>query len=294
MTRRVAETGNRAFWTLVGASSALRTAAFHGVCCLAMVVMAAVRDGGIAALWTSRLDLLPGVLVLVITGIGMAKGAWSLGRSLRHTSRFVRTVRRRRIPAPAELQAAADRTGIGARIRVVAASRPFALTYGLHRPRVLVSTGLLEALSEDELDAVLVHEHAHVRNHDPLKNLFARVIPARHFYLPGMAWLRQRFTMGRELAADRSAVAHRGTAALAGSLLKVSEGPAWVRSVPAAAMASDELLAVRIVQLETGMEPPMPKAGRKARAAAAAVALAFVTACGWSAFVIAHSMPGCK
>ncbi len=67
------------------------------------------------------------------------------------------------------------------------------------------SSGLAATLSDAELAAVLSHEREHLRSHDPLKNVLARAIPARHFYLPALARLRERFTAGRELAADRVA-----------------------------------------------------------------------------------------
>lgn len=293
MTVRPRDTGNRAFWTLVGISLALRILLAFGVCCLAMVVWTAVRDDGVTTLWTSRPDLIPGVLILILTSVGALKGAWSLGRSLWHIRTFTHTVRRYRRPVPSELRALTDRLRIGSRIRVIATSRPFALTYGPRRPLILVSTGLLNALNEKELAAVLAHERAHLRNRDPLKTLCARVLLARHFYLPGMARLRHRFTMGRELAADRRAVEDHGTAALAGSLLKVSEGPAWARAAPAAAMAGDELLSARITQLETGTEPPPPRSSLAARTGAALSATAFASACVWTTLVIGQSPLGC-
>ncbi|WP_433473672.1 M56 family metallopeptidase [Spirillospora sp. CA-142024] len=293
MIGRSVDTGSRSFWALVGISLVLRAVVAYGVCCLAMVVWTVIRDDGPTALWTSRSDLIPGVLILVLTVAGLLAGTWSLGRSLWHTCLFGRDLSRHRTVVPAELQSLAGRLGIGAQIRVVAASRPFAFTYGIAQPRVLVSTGLLKALTERELAAVLTHERAHVRGRDPLKTLFAGAIPARHFYVPGLVRLRHRFTAGRELAADRAAIAAHGTAALASSLLKVSEGPAWARSVPAAAMASDALLAMRITQLETAAEPQQPRAGTLARIGTATSVLAFVAACAWSAVVVAQAMPGC-
>ncbi|MEU5991921.1 M56 family metallopeptidase [Spirillospora sp. NPDC047418] len=287
------DTGNRAFWTLVGISLALRILLAYGVCCLAMVIWTAVRDDGVTTLWTSRPDLIPGVLILALTSVGTLKGAWSLGRSLWHIRTFTHTVRRYRSPVPSELRALTDRLRIGSRIRVIATSRPFALTYGPRRPRILVSTGLLNALNEAELAAVLAHERAHLGSRDPLKTLCTRVLLARHFYLPGVSRLRHRFTVGRELAADRRAVAQHGTTALAGSLLKVSEGPAWAKAAPAAAMASDDLLSARITQLETGTEPPLPRLGLVGRAGAVLSVAAFAAACVWTALVIDQTTPGC-
>jgi Zn-dependent protease with chaperone function len=75
-------------------------------------------------------------------------------------------------------------------------SSPFALTYGALRPRVLASTGLAETLTGAELAAVLAHEREHLRGRDPLKNVLARAIPARYFYLPALAGQQARFTAG--------------------------------------------------------------------------------------------------
>ena len=54
-----------------------------------------------ATFWTSRPELLPTMLLVLLTGIGTLREAWSLGRSLWHTSRFARTARLHRIAVPA-------------------------------------------------------------------------------------------------------------------------------------------------------------------------------------------------
>ncbi|WP_132058806.1 M48 family metalloprotease [Halorussus amylolyticus] len=56
---------------------------------------------------------------------------------------------------------------------------PNSLTVGGPRSAtVVVSTGLLDALSEDELDAVLAHELAHLRNRDATVMTLATFLPA--------------------------------------------------------------------------------------------------------------------
>jgi hypothetical protein len=52
-------------------------------------------------------------------------------------------------PAPAFLQNEAAALGLATRLDVVAGADAFAITYGLIRPRILVSTGLAAALSAD-------------------------------------------------------------------------------------------------------------------------------------------------
>jgi Zn-dependent protease with chaperone function len=290
---RVPDTGNRAFWALVAVSVLARAVLGYATCCLAWALADGVRDHGAAALWAGRPALWPGAALLAVTAAGLARGAWSLAGSVRHTVGFTAAARRHLAAAPPRLRAAADRAGIGARLAVVGMSSPFALTYGALRPRVLASTGLAETLTGAELAAVLAHEREHLRGRDPLKNVLARAIPARYFYLPALAGLQARFTAGRELAADRAARAACGTAPLAGALLKVADGPAWAAAAPAAAMSTRALLDARITQLETGTEPPLSPAGRVTAGGTAVAAVLLAVAVAWSAVIVAHYMPMC-
>lgn len=58
--------------------------------------------------------------------------------------------------------------------RVIDTHRAFAWCCGILRPRLLVSRGLLDSLSADELDAVLAHERAHAARFDNLRQLLVR------------------------------------------------------------------------------------------------------------------------
>jgi beta-lactamase regulating signal transducer with metallopeptidase domain len=132
-------------------------------------------------------------------------------------------------------------------VDVVATAEPFAVTHGLLRPRILLSTGLVEALDGAELTAVLVHERHHLQRRDPLRLLAARVLAGYGWYLPLLAWWAQRLALRRELAADRAATTSTGVAAVAGALLKLADRPA-----PAAVAAVNPMgnLPDRIAQLE--------------------------------------------
>lgn len=289
---RQPNTGSRAFWLMTALAGAARALIIAGSCCLVTVIARQVTGHGISALWETYPSLLPAAALLAVTGAGLARGTWSAARALGQTAAFHRGARARRVPVPARLARAAARAGIPARrLAAVTASAPFALTYGLFRPRILASTALAADLDGAELAAVLAHEREHVRRRDPLKDLIARILPARFFYLPWLAHLQARYAAGRELAADRAALARHPRAALAGALLKVSAPPGWA-AAPAAAMSTAALLDARITQLETGTEPPLPRA-RPAAVAASAAATALTAAAGWSALVIAHYMPLC-
>jgi beta-lactamase regulating signal transducer with metallopeptidase domain len=180
-------------------------------------------------------------LLAVAGALRVAVPAARGGRALR---RLLRTAGR---PLPVPVRAAAQVLGIAGLVDVVGTVEAFAVTHGLVRPRILLSTGLVEALDAAELTAVLVHERHHLRRRDPLRLLAARVLAGYGWYLPLLHWWAKRLALGRELAADRAATTSTGVAAVAGALLKLAERPA-----PAAVAAANPMgnLPDRIAHLE--------------------------------------------
>jgi hypothetical protein len=90
-----------------------------------------------------------------------------------------------------------------------------------------------------------------------------------------------------------AAMAAHGVPALAGALLKVTEGPAWAAASPSAAMSTKALLEARVTRLETGTEPRHPPAGRHRALPSLAAALVLGPAFIWSAVIVVHYMPHC-
>ena len=108
-----------------------------------------------------------------------------------------------------------ERTVAGRPVRVVAAARPLAFCAGLLRPRVYVSAGAFEALGDDALAAVVVHESHHAARRDPLRILVARAIGDAY----SLGAFSRREQALAELAADAAAVRNGGAAPLAAALL---------------------------------------------------------------------------
>ena len=79
---------------------------------------------------------------------------------------------------------AAEPLGIADRLQVIVTADALAVTHGLVRPRVAVSTGLIEALDASELTAVLVHERHHLRRRDPLRLLIERLLASTRHLRP--------------------------------------------------------------------------------------------------------------
>jgi Zn-dependent protease with chaperone function len=175
---------------------------------------------------------------------GALRVAWPTARGHRALRRLLRTAAR---PLPAPVRVAASRLGIADGVEVVAVGEAFAVTHGLIRPRILLSTGLVDALDVAELAAVLVHERHHLMRRDPLLLLAARLLAGYAWFLPLLRWWAQRLALQRELAADRAATTSAGVAAVAGALLKLADLP-----TPAAVAAVNPMgnLPDRIAQLE--------------------------------------------
>ena len=164
--------------------------------------------------------------------------------------------------------------GCADRLDAVAGEEAFALTHGLFRPRILVSTGLAVALTRAEIGAVLAHEREHLRHRDPLRLLAARLFAAWGCYLPAARWLASRAALGHELGADRAAAGRAGRGVLAGALLKLAGTPACAAVAAANPEGSgSRSLEARVTQLEAGRPPRQRPAVSRLLASAGTLAV---------------------
>lgn len=83
--------------------------------------------------------------------------------------------------------------GPGEAVAIVPSKKPFSFAAGLARREIWVSSALVEALTPEELDGVLLHERAHLERHDPLRRAAAET-----FSLP--LWPSTRRAILAELA----------------------------------------------------------------------------------------------
>jgi hypothetical protein len=150
----------------------------------------------------------------------LARGVWAGAAQVHRTNAALRRMlggAHARVPAHA---AALARTlGIARRLDMIEASAPEAFCYGLLRPRICITSGLIEALSAAELEAVLRHERRHLRRHDPLRVVLWTVISNICWWLEADM---QQASVHRELAADRAVIAEQGRQPLASALYKLA------------------------------------------------------------------------
>jgi Zn-dependent protease with chaperone function len=271
------DTANRAFLTLVALALApyLLLGVF-GCGLLSYLAYRIAADG--PGVLTADADLRPAAAFFAVVSAGTVLALRSLWQQHRATRRLAGHVRANQLRATPEVDAASQRAGLAGAVDLVDSPEAWSFTYGLRGPRVAMSSQLAASASANELDAVLAHERYHVRNRDPLKVVVARALPSAFFFLPALGHLRKRYLTGRELAADRRAVDATGRRPLAAALYRVVAGPGWPELATAAAIGGDDLLDVRLTQLETGEEPAMTTIPRPVLAATAVGLVLLATA----------------
>jgi beta-lactamase regulating signal transducer with metallopeptidase domain len=98
-----------------------------------------------------------------------------------------------------------------------------AFTHGVIRPEIYVTSGLVNALSREELLGVIRHEEHHRKMLDPLRLAIFTFLKDALFYLPAAGWLIDRAAVRKEFAADTEATkASVDPLAYAGALVKVA------------------------------------------------------------------------
>jgi len=188
-----------------------------------------------------------GVAVLVVAALGLAAWIVRAGWLAVGPARAVAALAR--LPSPEPLVAAARRSGVG---EVICLDGPASSAFcaGLLWPRVFVSAGMVAALADEELAAVLVHEAEHARRRDPLRRLAGRAAADVLFWLPLVGWWTRRRLEDAELAADRAVIDRVGRTPLARAL-RATATPA----APAVGARFDGAGPARVTQL-LGDQPP--------------------------------------
>jgi bla regulator protein blaR1 len=106
---------------------------------------------------------------------------------------------------------------LAARLRV---SRPVLLlessladvpmVLGHFKPLILVPVGLLAGVPPAQVEAILLHELAHIRRHDYLTNMLQRLMEGLFFYHPAVWWISHVIRTERENCCDDVVVSITG------------------------------------------------------------------------------------
>lgn len=229
-----------------------------------LVYPAAEPSGtGLAGTLSTRVDLPSGLVALVDRTSGWIAGAWLLGIvvlavRLLGGMAWVRRLRRRSgIPAAPSWQDLLDslrhRLAIDRLVRLVESGRVSSpLTVGHFRPVIFVPLGLLCGMPADQVEALLVHELAHVARRDYLVNVLQSVVDILYFHHPALRWVSRQIRQERELCCDDLAVSiHGDSLKVARALVRAQVGAGRGPALAMEAAGNKQKLFHRIRRLVT-------------------------------------------
>ena len=85
------------------------------------------------------------------------------------------------------------------------------MVIGHLKPLILIPVGFINALSADEVEAILVHELAHIGRRDYLVNLLQSFLEIIFFFNPAVLWISQLIKAERENCCDDIALKQAGS-----------------------------------------------------------------------------------
>lgn len=190
-------------------------------------------------------DLLPYVVPVWLVGVLLLHvrtlAAWSATRRLRRTGVCA---------APPQWQQRLAQLAAGVRLSKSVALLESCrvdvpLVAGYLRPVILVPLDLLSGLPAGQVEAILLHELAHIRRRDYLVNLLQAVVENLLFYHPAVWWVSGVIRAEREHCCDDLAVAIQGNAFEYATALTALETRRGVAEPALAATGGDLMKRIR-------------------------------------------------
>ncbi|CAM3820720.1 M56 family metallopeptidase [Marinicrinis lubricantis] len=135
-----------------------------------------------------------------------------------------------------------------------------ALTIGMLRSKIVVSSGLFSRFDEQEIEAILLHERFHLSNRDNFK-LFIMTLCTEGFgYLPTIRVIFRYFEIWKELLADRFAIKQMGTEYYLGRVLFKLTAAGGIQKSEVGVHFAEAAMSYRIMQVlepEKKIQVPM-------------------------------------
>ncbi len=223
-----------------GHSSALPNPAAVASACAGLLA-----EGGLH--WLTLVALFA---IAILSAVSVSAGSYRAGRRWWRQRRLLALATSSAWPGADPLAPSASQA------RIVASRDLLAFTWGVFRPRIYLSQGLIDALSPAELQAVFLHEDAHRRRRDPLRRLLLTLLSDVLFYLPVLVRACRRLIESQEIRADRAVWMDDPSRRrpLASALAKLIDAP-LAPGVPAApASRSNDVWQRRVEALVSGID----------------------------------------
>ena len=294
MPRLNAATRHAVWWLALGAVLAIP--AVHGLVAIATdgpseVVDAAGAVDGARAL---VLPAIPDAVVALAAALWAMRAALGVLRIAKDYRALVR-LKRTSLPFDGSREArlplwVAARDGVhrGHRTTVLRTSDCItgACALGLGRPAILISRSVSDALGNESLDEIVMHEQAHLDRYDDWSQLLLAIVGSLAGLHPAVRFLARRLDVDREAACDDRVVSCTGdTRRYAFSLLTVAAasnpeaGRATFSAGVPTATTTASALRVRVGRL---LDPGRDRGARLASATSLLTATALALAVGVS------------
>jgi beta-lactamase regulating signal transducer with metallopeptidase domain len=261
MPRLNAATRHAIWWLALAAVLAIPAA--HGVAAISTGTPSTpdVTTGALDAAGALMLPAIPDSVVAcavaiwamtaAVGALRIARSCRTLGRLKRASSTFDRS-REARLPL---WVAARDGGHRAAELRTSDCTTG-ACALGLGRPVILVSRSVADAVDDESLDEIVMHEQAHLDRYDDWSQLLQAFVGTLAGLHPAVRFLARRIDVEREAACDDRVVSRTGeTRRYASSLLAVAAasspkagGVAFAAGVPTATTTASAL-RVRVSRL---------------------------------------------
>lgn len=138
---------------------------------------------------------------------------------------------------------------------------------GFTKPMVVIPSWTMQELSPSELNAILLHELAHLRRRDDWTNLVQKVLGALLFFHPAVWWIEKKLALEREMACDDAVLAQTTSPrAYAECLVSLAEKSFLRRGLALAQAAVDRLrhVSLRVSQILDVNRPSATRVWRPA------------------------------
>ncbi len=120
---------------------------------------------------------------------------------------------------------------------------------GFVKPMVVIPLWTMQELTTPELNAILLHELAHIRRRDDWSNLIQKILGALLFFHPAVWWIDKKLALEREMACDDMVLARTETTdprAYAECLVSLAEKSLLRRGLALAQAAVDRIRQVSL------------------------------------------------
>jgi len=131
-------------------------------------------------------------------------------------------------------------------VELIDSTKLTAFTIGIRKTRIVVSSSLCEALSEKELESVVLHELYHLQKKHPFWSFLISLISRAFFFVPVVEHLAEQIKIEFELLADTFVIESQGTSTYLNNALLLN-----IQSVGSASNFSAHSLEKRIDLLMT-------------------------------------------